>query len=114
MVAVSRELVSMKIGGLLGRAALLAEQLRKRPCRLCGLPYNPGEETTCPYCDLLDNRGIAALLERREESRELGFRFFISGRCLAACHIACQWHCELGMKEIGVNAARPCHLNDRK
>ncbi|MES9991377.1 MAG: hypothetical protein ABW098_05450 [Candidatus Thiodiazotropha sp.] len=71
----------MNIGGLIGRAALLAEQMKKKPCKRCGLLYDPKKEEICPHCGDLDERGLEALLEKRENelqgNRELGYWFML-------------------------------------
>ena len=56
----------MSIGGLIARAALLKEQMKKKPCKRCGLNYNQDKEAQCPHCGNLDIRGLKALLEKKE------------------------------------------------
>jgi hypothetical protein len=72
----------MPIGGLFARASLLKEQMKKKPCKRCGLLYDPKKEDQCPYCGDLDEAGLASLLERRETeyraNRQLGFRFILA------------------------------------
>ena len=59
----------MGIGGLAARAALLKEQLKKKPCKRCGLHFDPDEETACPHCGHLDEAGLQQLLSKKERER---------------------------------------------
>ncbi len=72
----------MSFGGLFARAALLKEQMKKKPCKRCGLLYDPKKEEQCPYCGDLDEAGLARLFERRETAyranRQLGYRFIFA------------------------------------
>lgn len=54
------------LGGLAAKAVLLKEQMKKKPCKRCGLHYDPKKETTCPHCGDLDEHGLVQLLERRK------------------------------------------------
>ncbi|MBI3186387.1 MAG: hypothetical protein HYZ31_00795 [Gammaproteobacteria bacterium] len=71
----------MNLGGLIARAALLKEQMKKQPCKRCGLHYDPIEMKQCPHCSHLDEPGLAKLLEQKENeiqsNKSLGFWFFI-------------------------------------
>lgn len=72
----------MNLGGLAARAALLKDQMKKKPCNRCGLHYDPKEEKKCPHCGDLDEHGLAQLLERRESefqsNKSLGFWLLLS------------------------------------
>ncbi|MBT2971448.1 MAG: hypothetical protein B6D72_19645 [gamma proteobacterium symbiont of Ctena orbiculata] len=76
----------MNFGGLLARAALLKEQMKKKPCKRCGLLYDPKNEATCPHCGDLDERGLEKLLEKREKefhgNRRLGIWFIVTATVL--------------------------------
>jgi len=71
----------MSFGGLAARAALLKEQIKKKPCKRCGLQYNHKELDKCPHCGELDEHALARLLERRENefqaNKSLGFWFLL-------------------------------------
>ncbi|WP_316364449.1 hypothetical protein [Candidatus Thiodiazotropha sp. CDECU1] len=70
----------MNIGGIVARAALLKEQMKKRPCKRCGLLYDPTKDKRCPHCDHLDQKGLEALIEKRKRehqgNKQLGKVFF--------------------------------------
>jgi len=72
----------MNIAGLAARAALLREQMKKKPCKRCGMLYDPKKEEKCPHCADLDEKGLAALLEKKENeiqgNKRLGHWFLIA------------------------------------
>jgi len=72
----------MSFAGLAGRAALLVGQMNNKPCKRCGLQYNPKKEKKCPHCGDLDDQGLARLLERKESefqsNRSLGGWFLFA------------------------------------
>lgn len=59
----------MSVGGLAARAALLKEQLKKKPCKRCGLHYDHDEDAECPHCGHLDEAGLQQLLAKKERER---------------------------------------------
>lgn len=75
----------MDIGGLIARAALLKAQMKRKPCRRCGLHYDPEQDQQCPHCGGLDQAALFRLLEQRERefqgNRRLGFWFFVAAVC---------------------------------
>lgn len=74
------------IGGLIGRAILLREQMKEKPCKRCGLNFDPVKIDKCPRCTELNEKELAILFEKRESessgNRNLGTWFFITALCL--------------------------------
>ncbi|MCU7797587.1 MAG: hypothetical protein KZQ75_10690 [Candidatus Thiodiazotropha sp. (ex Myrtea spinifera)] len=72
----------MNFGGLVGKAALLKEQMKKKPCKRCGLMYDPVKKEKCPHCGDLDERGLEALLQKKKNEiqgiRQLGNWFLLA------------------------------------
>ena len=72
----------MSFGGLIARAVLLKEQLKKKPCKRCGLLYDPKKEEKCPHCGDLDNKGLEILLNKKKKefqgNKQLGLWFIFS------------------------------------
>lgn len=71
----------MGIGGLIARAALLKEQMKRKPCKRCKLHYNHKKLTDCPHCGDLTEKGLEELFANKEEHyqsrKTLGMIFFI-------------------------------------
>ena len=71
----------MGIGGLLARAALLKEQMKKKPCQRCGHYFDHSKYENCPHCKDLDEQGLQALFAQKELAfqgrKSLGMVFFI-------------------------------------
>jgi hypothetical protein len=72
----------MSIGGLVARAALLKEQMKKKPCKRCGLHYNHLAKNECPHCSHLDEAALVILFSKKEAGyqgrKSLGMLFFIA------------------------------------
>ena len=60
----------MSLGGLLAQFALLKEKMKKKPCKRCGLLYDPKKESKCPHCGDLDDRGLERLFEKLENEHQ--------------------------------------------
>jgi ribosomal protein L37E len=77
----------MSIGGLVARGVLLKEQMKKKPCKRCGLHYDHKEMDECPHCGHLDQTGLEKLLAEKEEehqgNRTLGSVFLVAAVVLA-------------------------------
>ena len=71
----------MRIGGLIARAAILKKQMKKTPCKRCGLHFDHSENKECPHCGNLDQRGLKHLLEQQDVEKQgnksLGSMFLI-------------------------------------
>ena len=60
----------MHIGGLLAQLALLKEKMKKKPCKRCGLLFDPKQEPKCPHCGDLDDSGLQRLFEKLEHEHQ--------------------------------------------
>ena len=82
----------MGIGGLLARGALLKEQLKKTPCKRCGLHYDHSKKEECPHCGTLDHKGLKRLLEQKNTEKQgnksLGFIFVVIASVLVFLVVA--------------------------
>lgn len=71
----------MRIGGLAARAALLKEQMKKKPCERCSLHYNHVSFDKCPHCHHLDELRLQQLFAKKEAAfqsrKSIGILFFI-------------------------------------
>ena len=71
----------MRIGGLAARAALLKEQLKKKPCERCSLHYNHVSFNKCPNCHHLDELRLQQLFAKKEAAfqsrKSIEMLFFI-------------------------------------
>jgi hypothetical protein len=56
----------MRIGGLAARAALLKEQMKKKPCERCSLHYNHVSFDKCPHCHHLDELRLQQLFAKKK------------------------------------------------
>ncbi len=78
----------MDIVGLVARAALLKQQMKKKPCERCGQLFDHDALVECPHCGGLNETQLQAMLELKEEGfknrRSLGFLFMVVAVTIAA------------------------------
>ncbi len=71
----------MDIVGLVARAALLKQQMKKKPCVRCGQLFDHDALEECPHCGGLNETQLQAMLKQKEEGfksrRSLGFLFMV-------------------------------------
>ena len=71
----------MNLGGLFARGAILKAQIKKTPCKRCGLHFDHSKNKECPHCGNLDQKGLEHLLEQqnveKQGNKSLGSMFLI-------------------------------------
>lgn len=56
----------MDIGGLVAKAIVLKNQLSKKQCKRCGLPYEK-DRKECPHCSMISDDRLEELLSNGQK-----------------------------------------------